>query len=393
MKSRISIVIPAYNRAEYIADSINSVLNQDYGKYEPEIIIIDDGSSDNTEQIVKTFGNKVIYKKTKHSGKPAVARNIALAMAKGELVAFQDSDDIWISSKMKWQLPLFDDSNIILAYGNAEIMDADGKSIGKTVVPPNKLKIGEKFSSLVKDNVVSTSTVIVRRAALDSVGGFDESDALRAVEDYKLWLELSAKYPDGLKHLDRILNKYRRHQQNISEGSQIESIKRIINAYKALWETDLTDKQRLVLEEQMTIMEENWSRVYLTDMPQKCPAISVVMGVWNAENFMNSALKNILSQTFKDFEYIIINDGSADKTADAIKKCQDPRIRFIPQTHHGLVHTLNRGIRIARGEFIARMDADDLSKPKRFEKEIAWLNEHPEATVVSSFFRILTKKH
>jgi glycosyltransferase involved in cell wall biosynthesis len=116
------------------------------------------------------------------------------------------------------------------------------------------------------------------------------------------------------------------------------------------------------------------------------PLISVVMSVFNGEKRLLEAIQSILSQTLTNFEFIIINDGSTDKTKSIIEGFNDPRIRLINQKNHGLVYSLNRGISLARGEFIVRFDADDISMPSRFEKEIAWLIKDKKRGLVGSFF-------
>jgi len=102
---------------------------------------------------------------------------------------------------------------------------------------------------------------------------------------------------------------------------------------------------------------------------KKKPAISVVMSAYNASRDINLAIKSILNQTFEDFEFIIINDGSTDDTLQKINKFKDRRIKIISRANKGLVYSLNEGISIAKSEIIARQDADDISLPNRLEKE------------------------
>jgi glycosyltransferase involved in cell wall biosynthesis len=100
--------------------------------------------------------------------------------------------------------------------------------------------------------------------------------------------------------------------------------------------------------------------------------LSVVMSVYNAEEYLDDAIKSILKQTFNTFEFIIINDGSSDGSLDIIKKYQkeDQRIILISRENKGLIYSLNEGVECAKGEFIARMDADDISHSNRFEQQM-----------------------
>ena len=108
------------------------------------------------------------------------------------------------------------------------------------------------------------------------------------------------------------------------------------------------------------------------------------MSVYNGERYLVEAIESILNQTFTDFEFIIINDGSTDGTADILRSYKDRRIRIFEQSNIGLTRSLNRGVALARGEYIARMDHDDLSMPERFARQVAFLDAHPEVGVVGT---------
>lgn len=121
------------------------------------------------------------------------------------------------------------------------------------------------------------------------------------------------------------------------------------------------------------------------------PAISVVMPVYNAEATLDEAVTSILEQTFRDFEFIIINDGSTDSTASILKRYErvDPRIQIQHQNNQGVISALNRGCRLARGEYIARMDADDISLPQRFEKQLQYIETHREIGILGTWIERL----
>ncbi len=108
------------------------------------------------------------------------------------------------------------------------------------------------------------------------------------------------------------------------------------------------------------------------------PKISVLMPAYNAEKFIDKAIKSILSQTFTDFEFIIINDGSTDNTEEIILSFTDSRIRYVKnETNIKLIQTLNKGIELARGKYIARMDSDDISTPQRLELQYQFMEGNP----------------
>lgn len=112
------------------------------------------------------------------------------------------------------------------------------------------------------------------------------------------------------------------------------------------------------------------------------PKVSVIMPAYNAEKYIKEAIDSILAQTFTDFEFIIIDDGSTDGTAEIIRTYHDCRIKYLKNAQNaGIVFSLNRGLDIARGVYIARMDADDISLPERFEKQTVYMDEHPDIAV------------
>ncbi len=122
-------------------------------------------------------------------------------------------------------------------------------------------------------------------------------------------------------------------------------------------------------------------------MNSRCE-LSVVMSVYNGRDHLEEAIGSILNQSFLDFEFIIINDGSTDETKQILDRfaAQDSRIRVIHQKNSGLAASLNRGVRIARGNFIARQDADDVSLPGRLEKQMAFFKCHPEIILCGTWF-------
>lgn len=121
------------------------------------------------------------------------------------------------------------------------------------------------------------------------------------------------------------------------------------------------------------------------------PTISVIMPVYNGGDFLTSSIQSVLDQTYKDFELIIINDGSTDHSSDILSQYAklDKRIRLIERDNRGLVYSLNEGIALSRGNFIARMDSDDISLPLRFEKQIELL-ENEDADICGSHYFVIS---
>ena len=121
-------------------------------------------------------------------------------------------------------------------------------------------------------------------------------------------------------------------------------------------------------------------------MVKNSPQLSVLMPVYNAERYLAEAVESVLSQTFSDFEFIIIDDGSTDRSLEILQRYaeQDDRIRLVSRPNTGLIGALNEGLALARGELIARMDADDISLPERFSRQLEYLLAHPNCIAIGS---------
>lgn len=115
--------------------------------------------------------------------------------------------------------------------------------------------------------------------------------------------------------------------------------------------------------------------------------VSVLMPVYNGEKHLKEAVESILNQTYSNFEFIIINDGSTDGTAEILERYRqrDYRIQVYGQSNHGLVMSLNRGLELAQGKYIARMDADDISLPERFAAQVSFMEKHPEIGICGTW--------
>jgi glycosyltransferase involved in cell wall biosynthesis len=114
--------------------------------------------------------------------------------------------------------------------------------------------------------------------------------------------------------------------------------------------------------------------------------VSVVMAAYNAERYIDEAIDSILSQTFTDFEFLIVNDGSTDSTKEILELYKDPRIKVLDQSNQGCAFARNQAISQARGKYIAIMDADDVSLPDRLKKTVAYLDEHPDVVLVGGSY-------
>jgi glycosyltransferase involved in cell wall biosynthesis len=209
----VSVVMATYNRAAYIADAIRSVQAQAYDNV--EIIVADDGSTDNTPEIVGQFGEAVTYLQLPHRGQPAATRNAALERAKGEYIAFLDSDDLFLPSRLAKQVSaLVKHPDAALAYSNGYFFRDHPEQPTGHVLDGLPTPSGKAFADLLRGNFLSSPVVLVRRSCLDAVGTFDERPEFFAVEDYDLWLRIAARFP--LVYVPGDVAAIRRHGESIS---------------------------------------------------------------------------------------------------------------------------------------------------------------------------------
>ena len=188
---RVSVIIPTYNRAALLKRALDSALAQSV--QDLEIIVADDGSTDDTAGIVASYTSRVKYLRLQHSGLPSVARNAAIREAKGKFIAFLDSDDQWLPEKLERQMRVLDGSpEVVLCSSNA-LVDRPGRGkSAETYLCDGHGRSGHVVPELLRDNFVITSTAVVRGGVLERAGAFCEDPRLRVVEDYDLWLRVAA---------------------------------------------------------------------------------------------------------------------------------------------------------------------------------------------------------
>lgn len=194
----VSIVIPTYNRRDLIGRALESVFSQSYGRENMEVIVVDDGSTDDTmEYIAQKYGEKVICVKNMGGKGPAGARNYGAALAKGEFIAFQDSDDEWDAAKLEKQMEiLLADKELKMVY--CGIVRYRGEKflgcVPDASVPPEHRE-GELFDILLERPMISTQTMLLNKEAFWAVGGFDET--LQSYEDYEFSIRFAREYRIG----------------------------------------------------------------------------------------------------------------------------------------------------------------------------------------------------
>lgn len=215
MAPLVSIVITTYNYAEYLARCVDSVLDQTYQNI--EVIIVNDGSTDNTDQIVDRYhkSGMIRYIKQQNAGQ-TIAKNNGLRECTGEFIAFLDADDYWMRDKLEKQLAVFaGDEKLGVVYTRAKWIDKNDKP---TIINDLKTHSGWVTNHFVFDNFVHFSSVLVRKNCFEDVGVFDES--LDMGIDWELWLRVSKYYKFAF--IDEQLIAYRVGHQGQMSHKQVE---------------------------------------------------------------------------------------------------------------------------------------------------------------------------
>ena len=213
-KPKVSVIIPTYNRGWILREAIDSVLAQDYTDY--ELIVVDDGSTDDTRKILDSYGRDIIVLQQPNKGVSA-ARNRGIAESRAQLVALLDSDDIWLPQKLTRQVAFFKSNPDALICQTEETWVRNGVRV-------NPKKRHHKFSGMIFEPslalcLVSPSAVMIRKTLFDTVGLFDES--LPACEDYDLWLRVSCRYPVFLID-EPLIIKHGGHQDQLSKAAGLD---------------------------------------------------------------------------------------------------------------------------------------------------------------------------
>jgi len=200
---QVSVVIPTYNRANTIESSIWSALNQTYPIF--EVLVCDDGSTDDTESIVKSIEDeRVKWLPGEHSGRPATPRNRGVKVATGEWLAFLDSDDEWDQNKVQLQLTYAEKFGTRAVCSNAHRFLPEQGIVGRYLECQKDILT---FEDLIIGNYVICSSAMIHRSLLPIVHGFPEETELRALEDYALWLRTATQ--TGFAFVNQPLVTYR----------------------------------------------------------------------------------------------------------------------------------------------------------------------------------------
>ena len=237
----VSVIIPTYNHARYLGRALQSVVDQTYVNW--EVIVIDNHSTDNTDEVVASFSDpRITYLKIHNNGIIARSRNKGINIANGEWIAFLDSDDWWAVEKLKI---LFDSisENVDLIYHDLEVVNDHPRFFSRKKIKSWQVKTPALMNLLLEGNCIGNSSVVVRKSLLEQIGGLNESPEVIAAEDYNTWLRI-AQLTDQFLYLPRRLGYYFIHDQGMSQKDMSIPARHAVDEFISL----LSASQRLKLE-------------------------------------------------------------------------------------------------------------------------------------------------
>lgn len=387
---KVTIVIPVYNGSNYLKEAIDSALAQTYKNI--EIIVVNDGSNDDgaTENIAKSYGNKIKYYK-KENGGVATALNLGIEKMSGEYFSWLSHDDKYYPEKVEKQIEFIEkleDKKVVL-YSNYAILRGTKVT---PVVHNHEMLIRKKKYSLLR-GCVNGITVLVPKMIFDEMGEFDPK--LRCTQDYDYWQRVQTKYE--FVHMEDVLSITRLHPQQdsnvsprvVEEGDElwIGMIKKMSDQEKVQYENTLYNfyyEMVKFLETTPYVETLDYCKSILENLEKEYDNkpimfnVSVVIPFYNRPVETINALKSALSQSYKNTEIILINDGSTEDISSIenfVKQYTNVKL-INAKKNSGPALARNIGIKASTGEYIAFLDSDDEFLENKLEHQLTKMVKH-----------------
>jgi O-antigen biosynthesis protein len=336
---KISVIMAAFNKSRHIREAIESILRQTMKDF--ELIVVDDVSTDDTVSVIKSIDDPriVLLQNDVNSG-PAPTRNKAVAAARGEYLAIMDADDIAVPERFQKESDFLDLHPDYGLVGSAFYsIDENGARLGLTRVLTEDRDIRE---GLKKQNWFGHSTVMIRRAIFNEMGGYDT--AFKYSHDYELMIRVAEKYK--VANLNEPLCSWRSSPGNITNAK--------------------ADEQKRFAEKARISALTRLSRKPIT--VKEPPFVSVIVPTYNRPALLGRTLESILKQTYPHFEIVVVNDAGAPVEGIVTALNNANNIMYLRHKKNaGLAAARNTGIRAGRGSLIAYLDDDDIYYPDHLE--------------------------
>ena len=331
---KVSIVMPTYNRANYLKEAIDSIFTQTIQDW--ELIIIDGGSTDNTRELVESYREgRIKYYNFGNNG-ISYSRNVGNLLSKGEIIAVADSDDINLPNRLEVACKEMEKSRADIIYSSMFHFDDTGE---KELIPSHPFS----YERLKEGNFIYHPTVAYLR---DVAMACPYNEDLEMVEDYHLYLQAAEK---GYKfhQVEEPLVMHRLHGEQISSARSEE----MAEIHRSLVDSVREKKEKV-----------------------NDPLVSVIVPTYNRPDMLKEALTSVLSQTYQNVEVIVVNDAGDDvkDVIDALNS--EGKIIYLQHKENkGLPAARNTGLKAAKGKYIAYLDDDDIYYPNHLETLVNFL--------------------
>lgn len=397
----VSIVIPVYNGAKYLSKAIESALVQDYKNI--EVIVVNDGSTDDTEIILNKYIGKIRYIK-KNNGGVASALNVGIKASSGEYISWLSHDDCYKKNKISSQIGLLKSKNAnvdgkTIVYSNYETINEQGQIIGVTAFEEiySEYQLNDAKFPILRGIIHGCSLLIPKRC-FEEVGYFNEK--LRYTQDYDLWYRLFPRY--NVYFDNKVLIQSRSHsEQDSKKATDTNEVDKLwitfIKEQLNISLTGLFGSKRFFLNETYKLLKSakyNGAINYLENEFIKMreqnisgTLVSIIIPFHNRIDLLLEAIVSVQRQTHRNLELILIDDASTE-SLERIKTIikSDKRIKLIKnQRKKGRSGARNTGIDVASGEYIGFLDSDDLFMENKIEVQLKYMVENNYSITHTSY--------
>lgn len=303
MQPLVSVIMPAYNAERYIADSIRSVLAQTFTDW--ELVVVDDGSTDGTAEVVRHLaaGESRVKYIFQENGRLGKARNTAILNSSGRLIAFLDSDDLWLPQKLELQVRAQEETAADVVFTGAYIFHGDDVTDETRAFPirPGKFRGQDILDLLLKSNFIPVMSVMMKREAFDEAGPFEEAMPYHGCEDYDLWLRL-AKRGAVFYGLEEKLVRYRRHPSAMThkDSHVLKPMLKVIARHIDDGTLPQIDKKRRIRGLYRRIIEA----LINEEQPTEAKASMRELAAWDKTGIVTSIQKVLLRVSPRSFNFI-----------------------------------------------------------------------------------------
>ena len=371
-RPKVSIIIPVYNGEKFVSIAIDSALRQTYENI--EVIVVNDGSTDETEKICKSYGDKIKYIK-KENGGVSTALNAAIKQMTGQYFSWLSHDDIYYPEKVEKEIKYLEDNDLIgtdtIIYSNFSLIDGDGNFTDDIIFDSIIMNQDSSYSFL--KGGIDGVTLLIPKQAFDKVGMFDEN--LRCIQDYALWFEM---YKKGYKfvHIPDVLAVTRIHSAQVTNTNprvETEGNEFWLSVIKYFSKEDMNRLFGSEYEfyyrlarffyggpyvEALSYCTEKYKSIEKSQKTQNFK-VSVIIPFYNDIDSTIRAIESVLGQTHENIEVILINNGSSEDVTKIkeIVKCNSQNTVYIEMdSRRKKIPIWKEGINNATGDYIVLFD-------------------------------------